>query len=341
MKERRWQLWFGGLVGFTTLVLGLMLVRPRPGLAVEGPVNLTPHPDHRPRPAAYPPPWAPTLGEHFLLGRAFPPVHADIPLPDSRYGFRLPSGGVHTGIDLPAPAGTPVLALADGVVVRVERGVAEGQVHGGTPYGVYVLLRHDRGWQGYRLYTLYAHLERAVVRRGDRLRRGQVLGYVGKTGQATGPHLHLEVRFAQEERPEPFQTLNPELWMAPYVNWGALVGQVRNTWGYLLQNRRVFLIPQEWEPQTHDLWHGYRTLRLRTYTFGPSITRDPLYNENFAIGNLPAGRYRLVVEYGKALMDTEIYIRPGRVTFFVFRGMEGFTLGPVTLMRTPEPPVQP
>jgi len=104
-----------------------------------------------------------------------------------------------------------------------------------------------------------------------------------------------------------------------------------------LQNRRVFLIPQEWDPATHALWYGYRTLRFRTYTFGPAIHEDPLYNENFAVSNLPAGRYRLVVEYGETLFDTEVYIRPGRVTFFQFRGMEGFTFGPVALMRTPEP----
>ncbi|MFQ3680496.1 MAG: M23 family metallopeptidase [Pseudanabaenaceae cyanobacterium] len=84
----------------------------------------------------------------------------------------------HSGIDLGAPLGTPVLATADGLVDFA--GVAGG-------YGHLVTLTHgDR-------QTQYAHLDRIAVQVGQRVRRGQVLGTVGATGRVTGPHLHYEV----------------------------------------------------------------------------------------------------------------------------------------------------
>ncbi len=85
----------------------------------------------------------------------------------------------HSGIDLGASLGTPVLATADGLVDFA--GVAGG-------YGNLVTLTHgDR-------QTQYAHLDTIAVRVGQRVRRGQVLGTVGATGRVTGPHLHYEVR---------------------------------------------------------------------------------------------------------------------------------------------------
>jgi murein DD-endopeptidase MepM/ murein hydrolase activator NlpD len=85
----------------------------------------------------------------------------------------------HDGLDFAAPYGTPVHATGSGVVVRV------GWM---GPYGLAVLLDHAEGYQ-----TLYGHLSRLLVRPGERVERGQVLGYVGSTGRSTGPHLHYSV----------------------------------------------------------------------------------------------------------------------------------------------------
>lgn len=103
----------------------------------------------------------------------------------SRYGDRRhPSGGdrrFHGGLDLRAPAGTPVYAAAAGTVVESGRRGAYGEV---------VVVRH-----GGDLESLYAHLERRLVRAGESVRRGQVVGLVGRTGNATGDHLHFELRW--------------------------------------------------------------------------------------------------------------------------------------------------
>ncbi|TNF25648.1 MAG: M23 family peptidase [Bacteroidetes bacterium] len=86
----------------------------------------------------------------------------------------------HTGIDFTAPRGTEIYATGDGVVEEV--------VSKGRGYGNHIIIDHGFGYQ-----TLYAHMSRFKVRVGDKVKRGDVIGYVGSTGTSTAPHLHYEV----------------------------------------------------------------------------------------------------------------------------------------------------
>ena len=88
----------------------------------------------------------------------------------------------HTGIDIAAPSGTPIRASGEGRVVQVGR-------FGG--YGRFVRIRH-----GGNVETTYGHLSRYadVLKVGQKVRQGQVIGYVGRSGRTTGPHLHFEIR---------------------------------------------------------------------------------------------------------------------------------------------------
>ncbi len=86
----------------------------------------------------------------------------------------------HEGMDIAAQTGTPVMAPADGVVIRA--GFATG-------YGNVVELSH-----GYGIKTVFGHNSRLNVKTGQRVKRGDVISYVGDTGSSTGPHLHYEVR---------------------------------------------------------------------------------------------------------------------------------------------------
>jgi len=101
----------------------------------------------------------------------------------SGFGFRLnPWSGsrkLHAGLDVAAPHGTPVIAPADGFVTLSSYG---------SGYGNEILVDH-----GYGLVTRYAHLSQRLVRVGDHVLRGQLIGKVGSTGHSTGPHLHYEV----------------------------------------------------------------------------------------------------------------------------------------------------
>jgi murein DD-endopeptidase MepM/ murein hydrolase activator NlpD len=85
----------------------------------------------------------------------------------------------HVGIDLSAPTGTPIIATAAGVVVKSERDGAYGNV---------VEIDHGNG-----ILTRYAHAQRLLVRRGQRVERGQEIATVGSTGLSVGPHLHYEI----------------------------------------------------------------------------------------------------------------------------------------------------
>ena len=102
----------------------------------------------------------------------------------SNYGYRIdPINGrntFHTGVDIIASPGTPVMAAAGGVVATVVRD---------PEYGNMVDIDHDNG-----LTTRYAHLTRSLVKVGDVVMKGQKIAIVGATGRVTGPHLHFEVR---------------------------------------------------------------------------------------------------------------------------------------------------
>ncbi|MFU7526957.1 M23 family metallopeptidase [Qipengyuania sp. ASV99] len=102
----------------------------------------------------------------------------------SGYGMRdhpvLRQRRRHNGVDLAAPMGTPVYATADGIV---------GRADWFSSYGLYISLDH-----GADLETRYAHLSRLAVAAGERVHKGDIIGYVGSTGRSTGPHLHYEVR---------------------------------------------------------------------------------------------------------------------------------------------------
>ena len=90
----------------------------------------------------------------------------------------------HTGTDIPAPGGTPIYAAKDGVVTTVNAN------KNASSYGYYCIINHGSGYA-----TLYAHQNQVpIVREGQTVKKGQVIGYVGTTGRSTGNHLHFELR---------------------------------------------------------------------------------------------------------------------------------------------------
>lgn len=117
-------------------------------------------------------------------------IPSRMPLEDARmssnFGMRnhpvLGGRRNHQGIDLAAPTGTPVYATADGIVSRADWF---------SSYGLYISIEH-----GGEMQTRYAHLSRLAVAEGERVKKGEIIGYVGSTGRSTGPHLHYEVRIA-------------------------------------------------------------------------------------------------------------------------------------------------
>jgi len=121
------------------------------------------------------------ISSHFSAARMHPILH---------------TVRAHKGTDFAAPSGTPVMAASDGVVQY--RGWKNG-------YGNVVILQHDGKYS-----TVYGHLSRfGAAKQGERVERGKVIGYVGMTGHATGPHLHYEFRINGEHQ-DPLKVTLPE-----------------------------------------------------------------------------------------------------------------------------------
>lgn len=137
-----------------------------------------------------------------------PVANKDLKHLASGFGMRihpiLKIGKMHKGLDFSANIGTPIYATGNGKVVAAER-------EGG--YGNVVKINH-----GYGFETLYAHMSKIKVKKGQQVKRGDIIGYVGNTGLSTGPHLHYEIHkdgkeidpvsyFYQDVSPDEFKLL--------------------------------------------------------------------------------------------------------------------------------------
>ena len=85
-------------------------------------------------------------------------------------------------MDLSAPIGTPIYATGDGRVEKIKKSRSK------KDYGNYILINH-----GYDYQSFYAHLDKVLVSKGQKVQRGDIIGHVGNTGKSTAPHLHYEV----------------------------------------------------------------------------------------------------------------------------------------------------
>ena len=108
----------------------------------------------------------------------------------SYYGWRFNNTNYHTGVDFPAPANTPIRASASGTVIYVRTGAGYGRAWG---YGNYVIIYHGKMSDGQQYSTLYGHMRSVATSAGKYVQQGEIIGYVGSTGNSTGNHLHLEV----------------------------------------------------------------------------------------------------------------------------------------------------
>lgn len=209
---------------------------------------------------------------------------------------------VHHGIDLVNPLGTPVNAAGDGAVVYAGDDFTTRFAPINNYYGYLVIIQHDfRSPEGLPVYTLYGHLSAVTARIGQIVRQGDVIGMVGATGIALGPHLHLEIRIGS-----PFDfndTRNPELWMRPYPGFGVVAGRVVDSAGDVVYGATIIISSSQ--------------LQTQTYTYGDdSVNSDPTLRENFSVGDLPAGDYDVsVMVGGRVRFNQRIHLVADQLTW--------------------------
>ena len=213
---------------------------------------------------------------------------------------------VHHGVEFINPRGTPVVAVADGTVVAA--GSDEQENWGRHPgyYGLLVAIRLVNSCSEVPIYVLYGHLVQIEVALGQYVRRGDVIGWVGMSGVALGPHLHFEVRVGQNTF---YHTRNPELWLEPLTGYGTIAGRVEDGWGHSVEGALVTVHPLE---QPDRYWREARTyVGVQQERLGV----DAFWNENFTLGDVPVGDYVVRVRAYGGLTTRHITVREKGVAF--------------------------
>lgn len=220
--------------------------------------------------------------DHYWLARPIAQEEGFVHWVDRTYpygGTQFGTREVHLGVEFVNQRFTAVYAAGDGTVLFAGEDSAIQFGPERDYYGNVVVIEHNQlSPEGLPLYTLYGHLQDFRVEAGQPILTGERVGRVGDTGIAIGPHLHFEVRVGDVY--DYHNTRNPELWIQPYYGYGTLAGRVSgidNPYGMVLQVRSD-------------------SVQREVYTYGSDrVNSDPAWNENFTLGDLPAGVYEVYV----------------------------------------------
>ena len=245
--------------------------------------------------------------DRFLLQRPIQPPGNALVDPTYRYGSTANgTRDPHHGVEFSNASRTPVYAAGDGTVIFARPDEEALYAPWGNFYGNLVVIEHQD-----HVFTLYAHLSKIDILQGQNVLAGEKIGEVGSTGGAIGSHLHFEVR--QGDGQDYFATQNPELWLVPAKGedgnlFGTLMISVVDGAGNLMKNAN-FTIEYHPDPSRSPVKIYYAT----------SYSTDLLTGEETAaLGDLPAGHYRIAVEMNGQILERWVEVESGKLTQVVF-----------------------
>lgn len=258
----------------------------------------------------YPDPGGEVVGPsdrgHFWLER---PVRvADNTYLDQTYTYGSTMGGnfqQHQGVEFNVPEGTDIMAAGDGVVAFA------GEAEAGA---LTVVIRHHEQLDDESVWTAYYHNSELNVVAGDAVSGGDVIALAGNTGRATNDHLHFEVHTTPEAdvrsvvdpdvRYPPYSR-NPQLWLKPLPGTGVIAGRVFDSAGQPVLGARVYGVTK---PEPIETPFSFAE------TYEDRAHPDPMFDEHFAIGDVPIGEWVLGVEIEGARVFRKVLVEEEKVT---------------------------
>jgi murein DD-endopeptidase MepM/ murein hydrolase activator NlpD len=219
----------------------------------------------------------------------------------------------HHGMDIANSSGTPVRAATTGEVIHA--GLDDPELLGpyNRFYGNAVVIRLDRrlpiAGGELDVFLLYGHLSEVYVARGQRVQPDDIVGAVGMTGIAIGPHLHVEMRVGANTYEN---SVNPYLWVVPPPGNGAVAVRLLTADGRTWPRARLTLARFEGNTAT---WARV----IEIYPDDESVNPNPTWGENGAMEAVPAGYYYLVGSVNGERVSGQAEVRPGQTTFVEIR----------------------
>ncbi len=279
-----------------------------PPTPTDTPVPPSPTPAETPTPVpTFTKPALPNTSDeaHYWMIRPIP--EGGIVWTDKSYSYGSTKGNTlrtHHGVEFFVTYDTPVLAVADGTVIVAGWDSGENVV-GPEPdfYGNVVVIEHDFLWRDEKIYTLYAHLNKINVTKGQRVSTGDQVAISGATGIADGAHLHFEVRQGANTYAD---TRSPLLWLWPFPEDGTLAGKVTFENGELAYGAPV---------SYRRLDGGDRRVYSATSYADEAVNGDTVWQENYAADDVDAGFYEVYVKIGNKKYGDEVWVYPRRTTF--------------------------
>lgn len=254
--------------------------------------------------------------DHFWIGRPFLPS-ARTQLASPNYQFGSTASGryrIHHGLDISNSLGTPVRAATEGEVVHAGPDDSILLAPFNNFYGNSVVVRLNRrlpvAGGEVDVYVLFGHLSQVMVQIGQQVTPDDIVGLVGMTGIAIGPHLHLEVRVGANNYDS---SVNPYLWMQPREGSGVVAVRLLTADGRTWPGGRVSLM---------RFGNGGRVVysrQIEIYLDDEPLGPDPRFGENGALGSVPAGQYILVANVNGENIRREITVTAGQSTFIEIR----------------------
>ena len=275
-------------------------------------------PDETPEPETtdtpdLPPTWTPPPtqeslpGVHYWLQRPIPEAYSNVV--DRNYPYGSTGGGqyrVHHGYEFNNPRGTPIVAPVAGTIVHAGDDISTQfgpQTH---YYGFLVVMELDPNLDGDPIFLLFGHMNSIDVEEGQRVEVGDQLGTVGNSGVAIGAHLHFEVR--QGDMYDFNAVRNADLWIQPFAGFGTLAGRVEDANGDRMYG--VAVTAKDLEQTARYAW---------TYE-DDTVQPDDFLQENFTLGDLPEGWYRVYINHpatNKAI-EEYVYVEAGKTAWVEF-----------------------